>query len=154
MAEFRSKPQVTHFAPSKSKILLLWCSAAVGKLSALFRGNADIFYFLILFSFGFGNNWFGLATSSIFFFVQEFVSNTFFWVGLDGLGLEGCQKSCTLALTFFYFLWFGLQLHFLALSPISSFGLATMGLAFLSSYLYKSMYTNVHICTPPMMIRN
>ena len=61
-----------------------------------------------------------------------------------GLVLRVVKRSCTLALACFHLIRFRLHLHFFTFSPISSFGLAMTCLAFLSSYFFKSTYTNVY----------
>ena len=69
--------------------------------------------------------------------------------------LRNLNNSCTLALSYFHLFWFVLHLHFFASFSILTLGLAMIGLAFLSSYLYKSTYTTVHRCSVlPLMLRN
>ena len=69
----------------------------------------------------------GLPTIGLAFFTNLFLGGLTLIV-LSSLDLRVVNKSCTLALACFHFLWFWLNLHFFVSSQIFALGLAMMGL--------------------------
>ena len=74
---------------------------------------------------------FGLATIGLALILHPCRD---WWIWSSSSYLRAVDNSCTLALPCYH------------LSPIFALGLAMIGLAYLSSYLYKSTYTTVHRC--------